>query len=108
MVNFQFLINYDYLLFTTLKESVVRLLKEFVILEKIKDEFFLAPSTKEEAEPFVMKHYLEAFPSDSKRIYGIYRKTPQGNSQVGVVIYGLPYFTAAKFLRARNIITRDN
>ena len=82
----------------TLKESVVRLLKEFVILEKIKDEFFITPITKDEAEPFVMKHYLKAFPADSKRIYGIYRKSTEGNSKVGIIIYGLPYFTAAKFL----------
>jgi hypothetical protein len=80
-----------------LKTIIVKLLKEYVILEKIKDEFEVLPTTREKAEPFVMRHYLEKFPTGIKRIYGIYRKLPDRN-MVGVIIYGIPFMTAAKFL----------
>jgi len=77
-----------------IKKVVVKLLKEYVIQEKIKDDFQVLPTTKEKAEPFVMKHYLEKFPTGIKRIYGVYQ---QGN-MVGVIIYGIPFMTASKFL----------
>jgi len=81
-----------------IKNTVVKLLKEYVIQEKIKDDFEVLPTTKQEAEPFVMKHYLEKFPTGIKRIYGVYRKSNAGRQMVGVIIYGVPFMTAAKFL----------
>ncbi len=82
----------------SIKKAVVKLLREYVIQEKIKDDFQVLPTTKQEAEPFVMKHYLEKFPTGIKRIYGIYRRGQTGREIVGVIIYGVPFMTAAKFL----------
>ena len=81
-----------------IKGTVVKLLKEYVIQEKIKDDFQVLPTNRQEAEPFVMKHYLEKFPAAIKRIYGVYRRVETGRQMVGVIIYGVPFMTAAKFL----------
>lgn len=78
-----------------IKQAIVKVLKEFVILEKMKDEFEVRSTNREEAAPFVEKHYLQKFPQGIKRIYGIYQK--QGN-MVGVIIYGSPMMTVSKFL----------
>lgn len=80
------------------KKLVVKILKEHILLEKIKDDFEVLPTTKQEAEPFVMKHYLETFPSGIKRIYGIYQKSQENRQMVGVIIYGVPFYTVGKFL----------
>jgi len=82
----------------SIKKTVIKLLKEYVIQEKIKDDFQVLPTTRQEAEPFVMKHYLEKFPTGIKRIYGIYRRGQTGREIIGVIIYGVPFMTAAKFL----------
>lgn len=81
-----------------IKKVVIKLLKEYVIQEKIKDDFEVLPTTKEEASPFVMKHYLEAWPAGIKRIYGIYKKVNTVRQMVGVIIYGVPFHTVGKFL----------
>lgn len=81
-----------------IKRVVVKLLKEYVILEKMKDDFQVLPATKEEAEPFVLKHYLEKFPVGIKRIYGVYQNQQENKQMVGVIIYGNVFPTAAKFL----------
>ena len=81
----------------TLKNAVVKILKEYVILEKLKDEFQVVPTSKDEAEPFIRKHYIGAWPSGVKRIYGIYQKSSE-NRIVGIIIYGVPFHTVPRFL----------
>lgn len=81
-----------------IKQAIVKILKEYVILEKLKNDFQIYPTTKEEAAPFVTKHYLQKFPQGIKRIYGIYQNVKTGKKMIGVVIYGNPMNTASKFL----------
>ena len=54
--------------------KLVKLLKEYVILEKLKDEVEILPATKQDVAEFVKKHYLHQFPTGTKRIYAIYQK----------------------------------
>ena len=80
------------------KQKVVKILKEFVILEKLKDEFDVEPAKREDVEVFVKRHYLKTFPAGIKRIYAIYQKQTEGRHMVGMIIYGTPFMTAPKFL----------
>jgi hypothetical protein len=73
-------------------------LKEYVILEKLKDEFDVEPAKREDVEIFVKRHYLKTFPAGIKRIYAIYQKQLEGRHMVGMIIYGTPFMTAPKFL----------
>ena len=82
----------------SIKNAVVKILKEFVILEKMKDDFEILPTSRQESEPFVLKHYLETFPSGIKRIYGIYKKIDGNRQMIGVIIYGVPFYTVGRFL----------
>jgi hypothetical protein len=73
-------------------------LKEYVILEKLKDEFDVEPAKRADVEVFVKRHYLKTFPAGIKRIYAIYQKQLEGRHMVGMIIYGTPFMTAPKFL----------
>jgi len=67
-----------------------------VLLEKLKDEIKLVPTDKESIHPFILKHYLKSWPNGIKRIYGIERT---GKGLIGMVIYGLPLFSAVKSMK---------
>jgi hypothetical protein len=60
-----------------------------VLLEKLKDEIVITPITLEEAQPFILKHYIGEKPRGIQKIYGVYHK-PSGNKLVGTAIYGKP------------------
>ena len=78
--------------------KVKRILKEYVILEKLKDEFDIEPASRQDVEVFIKRHYLKSFPSGIKRIYAVYQKHTEGRHMIGMVIYGNPFPTASKFL----------
>jgi hypothetical protein len=82
----------------SLKNTLVKILKEYVILEKLKDDFDVEPAKREDVEVFIKKHYLKTFPTGIKRIYAIYKKHVEGRQMVGMIIYGSPFMTAPKFL----------
>ena len=65
-----------------------------VLLEKLKDEIEIVPTSKEQVEPFILKHYLETWPVGIKQIYGIRRKSDK--SMIGMAIYGNPMQSATK------------
>lgn len=79
-------------------DKVKRILKEYVILEKMKDEFDVEPAKREDVEVFIKRHYLKKFPTAIKRIYAIHRKQTEGRHMVGMIIYGSPFHTVATFL----------
>jgi len=81
-----------------LKNNLVKTLKEYVILEKLKDDFDVEPAKREDVEVFIQRHYLKKFPAGIKRIYAIYQKHTEGRHMVGMIIYGVPFMTAGKFL----------
>jgi len=81
-----------------LKNSLVKTLKEYVILEKLKDDFDVEPAKREDVEVFIQRHYLKKFPAGIKRIYAIYQKHTEGRHMVGMIVYGVPFMTAGKFL----------
>lgn len=80
----------------TYHEGKMITLREYVLLEKIKDEFEVLPTNRNDVEVFVKKHYLKSFPTGIKKIYGIYQKSTK--QMVGMIIYGTPFHTASKFL----------
>ena len=75
-------------------------LKEYVLLEKMKDDFEVLPANRNDVETFVKRHYLQTFPTGIKKIYAVYQKNNQENTKkmIGMIIYGVPFMTAAKFL----------
>ena len=73
-------------------------LREYVILEKMKDEFDVEPAKRQDVEVFIKRHYLQKFPTGIKKIYAIYKKESEGKKMVGMIIYGSPFNTAGKFL----------
>lgn len=79
-------------------DKVKKILKEYVILEKMKDEFDIEPAKRQDVEVFIKRHYLQKFPTAIKRIYAIYRKQTEGRRMVGMIIYGSPFHTVGKFL----------
>jgi len=69
-----------------------------VLLEKLKDEIEIVPTTPEHVHPFVLKHYLQTEPVHIKKVYGIvYKPTSE---MIGMAIYGLPMMTATKSMKA--------
>ena len=79
-------------------DKVKKILKEYVILEKMKDDFDVEPAKRQDVEVFVKRHYLQKFPSGIKRIYAIHRKQTEGRQMVGMIIYGSPFHTTTHFL----------
>ena len=76
-----------------------KLLAEYVILEKLKDEVEIIPATTQDVAQFVQKHYLHQFPTGTKRIYAVLHKQQDGSKpMVGCIIYGTPFHTVSKFL----------
>ena len=80
------------------KNTLVKILKEYVILEKLKEDFDIEPAKREDVEVFIQRHYLKKFPTGIKRIYAIYQKHTEGRHMVGMIVYGVPFMTAGKFL----------
>lgn len=68
-----------------------------VLLEKLKDEIEIVPTTPEHVHSFILKHYLQTEPTAIKKVYGIIHKPT--NEMIGMAIYGLPMMTATKFLQ---------
>lgn len=68
-----------------------------VLLEKLKDEIEIVPTTPEQVHPFVLKHYLQTEPTAVRKVYGIIYKPT--NEMIGMAIYGLPMMTASRFLQ---------
>jgi hypothetical protein len=79
-------------------DKVKRILKEYVILEKMKDEFDVELAKREDVEVFIKRHYLQKFPTGIKKIYAIHKKETEGKKMVGMIIYGTPFPTVVKFL----------
>jgi hypothetical protein len=79
-------------------DKVKKILKEYVILEKMKDDFDVEPAKRQDVEVFIKRHYLQKFPTGIKRIYAIYKKEHEGKQMVGMIIYGSLFHTAAHFL----------
>lgn len=77
---------------------LVKILNEYVILEKMKDDFDVEPAKREDVEVFIKRHYLKSFPTGIKKIYAIHRKQTEGRQMVGMIIYGVPFHTVGKFL----------
>lgn len=77
-----------------------KLLAEYVILEKLKDEVEIVPATQQDVAQFVQKHYLHQFPTGTKKIYAVLHKQQDGTKlMVGCIIYGVPFHTVGKFLQ---------
>ena len=78
--------------------KVKTLLKEYVILEKMKDDFDIEPAKIEDVEVFIKRHYLKTFPTGISKIYAVYQKQQEGKHMVGMIIFGNVFPTASKFL----------
>lgn len=81
-------------------------LKEYVIIEKLKNEIEILPViNRKDITPFIQKHYLHKFPSNIKKAYAIYHKQTNGGDNnnkkqmIGIIVYGLPLVAAGKFLQ---------
>jgi hypothetical protein len=59
-----------------------------VLLEKLKDDIVIVPITLEDAQPFILKHYIGEKPRGIQKIYGVYHKP--SSRLVGAAIYGKP------------------
>ena len=76
-----------------------KMLAEYVILEKLKDEIEITDANKNSVAQFVQSHYLHKFPTSIKKIFAVNHKQQDGTKKmIGMAIYGSPFMTASKFL----------
>jgi hypothetical protein len=71
-----------------------------LIIEGLQDEVEVVPATREAIIQLSKKHYLHTIPARVKRIYVVRYKYPHGQQKmaIGMAIYGLPMYSASKFL----------
>ncbi len=85
-----------------------KMLAEYVILEKLKDEIVITDADRESVARFVQAHYLHKFPMGVKKIFAVNHKQQDGQlKMIGMAMYGVPFMTAAKFLEPAGIKLRD-
>jgi hypothetical protein len=81
-----------------------KMLAEYVILEKLKDEVEVMDANREDVARFVQAHYLHKFPTALKKIFSVHHKQPDGTKRmIGMIMYGQPFMTVAKFLEPAGI-----
>jgi hypothetical protein len=85
-----------------------KMLAEYVILEKLKDEIEIADADKSAVAQFVQAHYLHKFPAGIKKIFSVNHKQQDGTKKmIGMAMYGVPFMTAAKFLEPAGIQLKE-
>ena len=83
-------------------------LKEYVILEKLKDEIEISNADRNSIIKFVQAHYLHKFPAAIKKIFAVSHKQQDGTKDmIGMVMYGVPFPTASKFLESAGIHAKE-
>jgi hypothetical protein len=69
-----------------------------ILLEKLNNQIDVVPGSKEDAAPFISKHYLQAWPSSLTKIYIITQNTESGLQKIGMLIYGRPLQSASSLI----------
>jgi len=65
------------------------LLYEGILMESLKDDFEVLPTTRQEVADFILQgHYLHRWPSATKHIYKVVNK--QTGEIIGTIFYGAP------------------
>lgn len=81
-----------------------KMLAEYVILEKLKDEIEITDADKNTVAQFVQAHYLHKFPTGIKKIFAVNHKQQDGSKKmIGMAMYGSPFMTVTKFLEPAGI-----
>ena len=81
-----------------------KMLAEYVILEKLKDEIEITDADKNAVAQFVQAHYLHKFPTGIKKIFAVNHKQQDGSlKMIGMAMYGSPFMTVSKFLEPAGI-----
>ena len=85
-----------------------KMLAEYVILEKLKDEIEITDADKNAVAQFVQAHYLHKFPTGIKKIFAVNHKQQDGTKKmVGMVMYGSPFMTVSRFLEPAGIDLKE-
>jgi len=81
-----------------------KMLAEYVILEKLKDEIEITDADKNAVAQFVQAHYLHKFPTGIKKIFAVNHKQQDGSlKMIGMAMYGSPFMTVSRFLEPAGI-----